>query len=73
MQGTGQTVAAAGDTCNGAAADTTLGFLATGNPTVDGGSGVRAFGVDSSAVLRSTTAAAGITNVASYLASPILE
>ena len=73
VQGTGQSVAAAADTCNGAADDTNSAFLAVGNPTTDGDSGVRAFGMDTGGVLRSTNAAAGITDIASYSAAPILD
>ncbi len=73
VQGTGQTVAAAADTCNGAADDTNSAYLAMANPTQDGTSGVRAFGVDNRGVLRFTNLPAGITNVASYMAASVLE
>jgi prepilin-type N-terminal cleavage/methylation domain-containing protein len=73
LQGLGTTVMAAADTCNGSVADTTTGFLAIGNPSVDGDSGVRAFGLANGGVLRSTATAAGITNIASYLAAPVLN
>jgi type IV pilus assembly protein PilA len=66
------TVTLAADTCNGATQDAVSSFLATGNPLVDGATGVRAFGVDQTSTLRWTGAAAGITNAASYQAAAVL-
>jgi prepilin-type N-terminal cleavage/methylation domain-containing protein len=65
-------VIVAANTCN-AIADSHTGFLATGNPTVDGGTGVRAFGVDQTGVIRWTGVAAGITDAATYAAAQVLQ
>ena len=65
-------VLAAANTCN-ATADSVTTFLGTGNPVTDGQTGVRAFGVDQTGVLRWTAAAAGITNQATYDAAQILD
>jgi prepilin-type N-terminal cleavage/methylation domain-containing protein len=59
-------------TCNQVAVST-AGFLATGNPTDDGTTGVRAFGVDQTGVMRWTGAVAGITDAASYTAAQPLQ
>jgi prepilin-type N-terminal cleavage/methylation domain-containing protein len=68
----GTVVLPAANTCNGAADSMSL-YLATGNPVTDGSTGVRAFGVDQSSVIRWTPAPAGITDVASYNASQTLQ
>ncbi|MSO45582.1 MAG: prepilin-type N-terminal cleavage/methylation domain-containing protein [Acidobacteria bacterium] len=59
-------------TCNNTA-DSHTGFLGTGNPTTDGTTGVRAFGVDQTGVIRWTGAAAGITDAATYAAAQVLQ
>jgi type IV pilus assembly protein PilA len=59
-------------TCNNVA-DSHTGFLATGNPTTDGGTGVRAFGVDQTGTIRWTGAVAGITDAATYAAAQALQ
>ena len=70
--GSGATILAAANTCN-TTADSMAGFLATGNPTTDGTTGVRAFGVDQTGVMRWTGAAAGITDAATYAAAQVLQ
>ena len=59
-------------TCNNTA-DSHTGFLSGGNPTTDGTTGVRAFGVDQTGVIRWTGAAAGITDAATYAAAQVLQ
>src|SRR5688572_19918227 len=73
IQGAGDPVSDAGETCNNAAQGTVSEFLATGNPVSAGQSGVRGFGVNTSGVLRWTAAPAGITDDASYAAASVLE
>jgi prepilin-type N-terminal cleavage/methylation domain-containing protein len=70
--GTGATILAQANTCNNVA-DATTGFLSTGNPTTDGTTGVRAFGVDQTGVIRWTGDAAGITDAATYAAAQVLQ
>jgi len=70
--GSGTTVLAANLTCNQVAISTSS-FLTTGNPTTDGTTGVRAFGVDETGVIRWTGATAGITDAATYAAAPVLQ
>ena len=70
--GTGAVILAAANTCNTTAASV-AGFVATGNPTTDGTTGVRAFGVDQTGVMRWTGAAAGITDAATYTAAQVLQ
>jgi prepilin-type N-terminal cleavage/methylation domain-containing protein len=73
VEGSGQPVADPADTCNDSAQGTMSAFLATANPVNDGGSGVRAFGLDARASLRWTAAASGITDDASYAAAMSLQ
>ena len=73
LEGAGKPVADPAATCNGSAEGTMSGFLATANPITDGGSGVRAFGLDDRAALRWTAATAGITDSASYASAMNLE
>ncbi len=73
LEGRGDPIADAADTCNATAAGTRSAFLATANPLAAGASGARAFGIDNSNVLRWTGAAAGITDDASYASAMILE
>lgn len=68
----GNVVLAAANTCN-TTADSMTAFLGTSNPVTDGQTGVRAFGVDQTGVMRWTGAAAGITDAASYAAAQILD
>ena len=70
--GSGAVILAQASTCNNIA-DATASFLATGNPTTDGTTGVRAFGVDQTGVIRWTGVAAGITTQALYDAAPVLQ
>ena len=71
--GLGDPIADSDVTCNGASAGTRSSFLATANPVSDGGSGVRAFGIDKTNTLRWTAAAAGITDEASYTSAAPLQ
>ena len=66
VEGLGDPIAEPDVTCNGSTAGTRSSFLATANPVTDGGSGVRAFGIDKSNTLRWTAAAEGITDQGSY-------
>jgi len=68
----GTLVLPAANTCNTTADSMSL-YLATGNPVTDGSTGVRAFGVDQSSVIRWTAIPAGITDAASYAASQSLQ
>jgi type IV pilus assembly protein PilA len=68
----GTVVLPAANTCNTTADSMTL-YLATGNPVTDGSTGVRAFGVDHSSVIRWTAVPAGITDTATYNASQTLQ
>jgi len=70
--GSGANVLARGSTCNNVAASRAA-YLATGNPTTDGQTGVRAFGVNETGVVRWTGAARGITTAAHYNASQPLQ
>lgn len=68
----GNVVLPAASTCN-AAADSVSAYVGTGNPITDGSTGVRAFGVDQSGVIRWTGVPAGITDAASYAAAQTLQ
>jgi len=70
--GAGTQVLAAAATCNAVAASMTT-FISTANPTTDGTTGVRAFGVNDTGVIRWTGATAGITDAATYAAAPVLQ
>ena len=73
VEGLGEPMAEAEVTCNGATTGTRSSFLATANPIVDGRSGVRAFGINNSNVLRWTAATDGITDQESYTAAMVLQ
>jgi prepilin-type N-terminal cleavage/methylation domain-containing protein len=68
----GVAVLAAASTCNAASAASNSQFVAYGNPTTAGTTGVRRFGVDQTGVMRwhGTT---DITTRATYAASQILQ
>jgi prepilin-type N-terminal cleavage/methylation domain-containing protein len=68
----GVVVLLAANTCN-TTADSMTTFVGTGNPVTDGTTGVRAFGVDQTGVLRWVSVAAGITDAASYNAAQVLD
>ena len=70
VTGGGNVVLLAANTCN-TTADSTTAFLVTGNPVTDGTTGVRAFGVEQSGVIRWVGSAAGITDMASYNAAQV--
>lgn len=70
--GGGAVVLPAANTCN-AVADSMSTYVGTGNPVTDGNTGVRAFGVDQSGVIRWTSAPAGITDATSYGSAQILQ
>ena len=66
----GVVVLAAANTCN-ATADSMTGFLVTANPVTDGTTGVRAFGVDQTGVIRWVGTPAGLTDAATYAAGQV--
>jgi prepilin-type N-terminal cleavage/methylation domain-containing protein len=70
ITGGGVVVLLAANTCN-TTADSTTAFLVTANPVTDGTTGVRAFGVDQTGVIRWVGTAAGITDAASYAAAQV--
>jgi prepilin-type N-terminal cleavage/methylation domain-containing protein len=70
--GVAPVILVAANTCN-TVADSTAGFLATGNPVTDGTTGVRAFGVDQTGVMRWTGDPAGVTDAATYAAAQVLQ
>ena len=73
VEGLGEPMAEAEVTCNGSTAGTRSSYLATANPITDGRSGVRAFGINNSNVLRWTAATDGITDQESYTAAMVLQ
>lgn len=70
--GSGANVLPRARTCNNVAASRER-FLATANPMTDGQTGVRAFGVDQTDVIRWRAVAVGITNRATYAAAQPLQ
>jgi prepilin-type N-terminal cleavage/methylation domain-containing protein len=68
----GAVVLAAANTCNTTADSTTL-FLTTANPVTDGTTGVRAFGVDQTGVIRWVGTPVGLTDAASYAAAQVFQ
>ena len=66
----GAVVLLAANTCN-ATADSMTTFLSTANPISDGTTGVRAFGVDQTGVIRWVGTPAGLTDAASYAAAQV--
>jgi prepilin-type N-terminal cleavage/methylation domain-containing protein len=68
----GDDVLAAANTCNGQGPSSTQ-FVATGNPTTPGSTGVRRFGVDESGLMRFRGDNTAITDRASYDAAQVLQ
>jgi len=68
----GADVLAAAETCNGASAPSSTRFVAYGNPTTPGTTGVRRFGVDETGVLR-WDGDTDITDRATYEAGQVLQ
>ena len=71
VDGDGAQILAAANTCN-AAVNSMAGFYATGNPVTPGTTGVRAFGVDQTGVMRWNGTAA-IASRANYDAAQVLQ
>ena len=65
-------ILAAASTCNTAAADSVDGYLAHGEPTAPGQTGVRNFGVDQTGQMK-TSSTAALSTAATYLAAQTLQ
>jgi prepilin-type N-terminal cleavage/methylation domain-containing protein len=70
--GDGDTILAQANTCNNVA-DSMSTFVAFGNPTTAGTTGVRTFGVDQTGVMRWYGDGTEITDAATYAAGQVLQ